>query len=58
MANSRTGYRIQNQDKTILNAGTDKPSWFSLDGAREAVNYDIGQTIVESDGVNILWEIL
>jgi len=58
MNDSRTGYRIQNSDKTILNAGTDQPSWFSLDGAREVVNYEIGQTLVESDGVNILWEVL
>ena len=30
-------YRIQNKDKTFLNAG---------------------QMIIESDGVNILWEVL
>jgi hypothetical protein len=51
-------YRIRNQDGTFLNAGTGKESWFSLEQARKLVNYDINQMIVESDGVNILWEIL
>ena len=51
-------YRIQNQDGTLLNAGTGKDSWFTLEDARKLVNYEIGQRIVEHDGVNILWEIL
>jgi hypothetical protein len=51
-------YRIQNGDGTFLNAGTGKESWFTLDQARTIVNYIEGQRIVESDGVNILWEIL
>ena len=51
-------YRIQKADKTILNAGTGEDSWFSLDSARELVNYEKGERIIESDGVNILWEIL
>lgn len=51
-------YRIQNSDGTFLNAGTDKPSWFTLENARKTVNYEIGQKIVEHDGVNILWEVL
>jgi hypothetical protein len=51
-------YRIQNHDGTIYNAGTGKDSWFSLEKAREIVNYNIGQRIIESDGVNILWEVL
>ena len=50
-------YRIRKADGRFLNAGTDEPSWFTLIQARKLVNYDEGQTIVESDGVNILWEI-
>ena len=51
-------YRIQNADGTFLNAGTGLDSWFCLERARELVNYKIGQRIIESDGVNVLWEIL
>lgn len=54
---SKIRYRILNEDKTYLNAGTGLDSWFSLDKARELVNYEIGQIIVEHDGMNILWEI-
>ena len=50
-------YRIQNQDGTFLNAGTDKGSWLTLEQARKLVNYDAGQRIVEHDGLQILWEI-
>jgi len=51
-------YRIINKDGTILNAGTGLDSWFNLETARVLVNYEIGQKIVEHDGVNVLWEIL
>lgn len=51
-------YRIQWADATFLNAGTGLDSWFTLEDARKLVNYELGQRIVESDGVNILWEIL
>ena len=51
-------YRIQNLNGTFLNAGTDLNSWFTLEQARKIVNYEIGQKIVEHDGVNILWETL
>jgi hypothetical protein len=51
-------YRIQNIDKTFLNAGTGEDSWFTLEEARKKVDYSIGQIIVEHDGVQILWEIL
>jgi len=51
-------YRIQNANGTFLNAGTGRDSWFTLDTARKLVNYEIGQRIIESDGVNILWEVL
>lgn len=51
-------YRIQNKNKTFLNAGTGNDSWFNLQDARKLVNYEKGQRIIESDGVHILWEVL
>lgn len=54
---TRPAFRIQNPNGTIMNAGTDHPSWFTLEQARRLVNYDRGQRIVEDDGVRILWEI-
>lgn len=51
-------YRIRNENGTFLNAGTGLNSWFTLDQARKLVNREIGQQIVEHDGVNVLWEIL
>lgn len=56
--NNKTGYRIQNEDRTFFGAGTDLGSWFTLEDAKKIVNYEIGQRIVEHDGVNILWEVL
>lgn len=53
----KTTYRIKTRDGKFLNAGTGKDSWFSLETARKKVNYKEGQIIVESDGVNILWEV-
>lgn len=50
-------YRIQNENGTFLNAGTGLDSWFTLDNARKLVNYEIGQRIIESNGVDVLWEI-
>lgn len=50
-------YRIQNENGSLLNAGTGDDSWFTLEEARKLVNYEAGQRIVESDGVNILWEV-
>lgn len=55
---NKTKYRIENADGTILNAGTDMDSWYSLEDARDLVNYEDGQRIVESDGIHILWEVL
>jgi len=52
----KTNYRIQNENRTIAFAGTGEDSWFTLEAARGLVDYDKGQRIVESDGVNILWE--
>ena len=51
-------YRIQTSTGRILNAGTGQDSWFSLEKARALVNYNNGERIVESDGLNILWEVL
>lgn len=53
----KANYRIQNNDGTFLNAGTGLDSWFTLEVARKTVNYSAGQRIIESDGVNILWEV-
>jgi hypothetical protein len=50
-------YKIQNSDGTFLNNGTGLNSWLTLDEARKLVNYNIGQRIVEHNGVDILWEI-
>lgn len=52
----KPNYRIQNLNGTFLNAGTGRDSWFTLEKARLLVDYGAGQRIVESDGVNILWE--
>jgi hypothetical protein len=51
-------YRIKKPDGRYLNAGTDEPSWFDLKTARQLVNYEKGEMIVEHNGVNELWEIL
>lgn len=50
-------YRIQNENGTFLNAGTDKGSWFTLEDARNTVKYEAGQRIVEHNGMEILWEV-
>jgi hypothetical protein len=54
----KLSYRIQNEDGTFHNAGTGEDSWFTLKDARNIVDYDKGQRIVEHDGVNVLWETL
>ena len=50
-------YRIQESDGKYLNAGTGFNSWFNLSDARAIVNRNVGQRIVECDGINILWEV-
>jgi hypothetical protein len=50
-------YRIRKENGKFKNAGTGNDSWFTLDKARKLVNYEKGEMIVESDGVNILWEV-
>jgi len=56
--NKTMNFRIQKADGTILNTGTGLDSWFTLDVAKNKVNYNKGERIVESDGVYILWEVL
>jgi hypothetical protein len=56
--NNKTGYRIQNENGTFFNTGTDSGSWFTLEDARKTVNYSLGQRIVEHDGIYVLWEVL
>lgn len=51
-------YRIKRKNGTFKNAGTGEDSWFCLEDARKKVNYKQGEKIIESDGVNILWEVL
>ena len=50
-------YRIQTAEGKIKFAGTESPSWLSLETARNLVNREEGERIIESDGVNILWEV-
>lgn len=54
----KSNYRIQTKDKRFLNAGTDEPSWFTLEKAREIVGNRTDLRIVQHDGVNVLWEVL
>jgi len=54
----KANYRIQKENGKFLNAGTGLDSWFTLDQAKQIVNYNIGEKIVECDGMNILWEVL
>jgi hypothetical protein len=56
--NEKGMYRIRKENGKFKNAGTGKDSFFTLDKARKIVNYEKGEIIVESDGVNILWEVL
>ena len=56
MTTAKATFRIQNANGTFLNAGTDEGSWFILNDARDLVDYDAGQRIIESNGVDILWE--
>jgi hypothetical protein len=52
----KISYRIIKENGRYLNAGTDKPSWFTLEQAKKIVK--TGEIIVAHDGENILWEIL
>jgi hypothetical protein len=50
-------YRIQTKDRRFRYTGSEYGSWFSLEQARKIVKREQGERIVESDGVNILWEV-
>ena len=50
-------YRIKKANGRFLNAGTDKNSWFDLETARDTVNRDKGEKIIQSNGVDELWEV-
>lgn len=50
-------YRIKKTDGRIKYAGTGLNSWFNLEDARKKVNRSSGEIIIESDGVNTLWEV-
>jgi hypothetical protein len=52
----KADYRIQNEDGTVLNAGTGLESWFTIEQARKLVNYDLGQRIMMHDGFRFLFE--
>ena len=49
-------YRIITKDGKILNAGTDSPSYFTLEEARK--HKKDGDTIYEYHGGDRLWEVL
>ena len=55
-------FRLLTADGKLYGAGTDSPSWFTLDKAREVARIQGKEgnklTIVECDGVNVLWEVL
>jgi len=51
-------YRIITSDRKIKFAGTDRPSWFNLKAARELCDRTKGEKIYESNGVDLLWEVL
>jgi hypothetical protein len=54
---TKPNYRIQTADGRFRFAGTDQPSWLTLETARTLVNYETGERIVEHNGVNVLWEV-
>lgn len=58
--NSDIKYRILTKDRKIKFAGTDNPSWFTLQKAKQVVNYSNGEMIYEYDleTMQPKWEIL
>ena len=53
----KADYRIKRENGTLLNAGTDQPSWFTLEIARNIVNRKEGQIIIEHNGEREIAEI-
>jgi hypothetical protein len=55
----KANYRIIREDGRIKYAGTDMPSWLTLETARKLVNYSKGEMIYQYDEKgNKLWEVL
>jgi hypothetical protein len=52
-------YRIITADQKIKFAGTDRPSWLTLEQAKSEIDYSKGEMIYEYDkSGNRLWEVL
>lgn len=45
----KADYRIKRENGTIVNAGTDKGSWMTIEEARKLVNRENGETIIYRD---------
>jgi len=59
MNTTKVNYRIHKADGRIKYAGTDSPSWLTLEMARQLVNESKGEKIYEYDyNRNPLWEVL
>jgi hypothetical protein len=57
-SNDKARYRIRKSNGNIKYAGTDEPSWFNLEKARELVDYSNGEMIYEYDkNGDELWEV-
>lgn len=57
MKNDQIKFRIIKEDGKILNAGTDKPSWFTLKQAQKLRDYSKKERIFEYHNGKQLWEI-
>lgn len=55
---NRTQFRIETKDHRFKFAGTGQNSWFTLQRAKELVDYKAGERVVECNGYGILWEVL
>ena len=53
-------FRIITKDGRTKNAGTDRPSWFTLKQAAEEYDRNAGESIIEIDSATgrKLWEII
>lgn len=45
----KADYRIKRENGTIVNAGTDKGSWMTIEDARKLVNRNEGEIIIHLD---------
>ena len=56
---TNNNYRIQLSDQRFKFAGTGQDSWFTLESARQKVDYKKGERIVECHTLHgVLWEVL